>query len=134
MNKELEALALSAAKALDLGIVGVNAKRAKQWGVPLGRACSKGDDLPGHSKKASAAGYYCPYSVWRPPSGKCLYIDHVGHGDGKSHYRIALLSEDSTGHGTFAGQNNGFSLAEIKAYLRGVADTASLALPRRRGR
>jgi hypothetical protein len=134
MNKELEALLLSAAKALDLGVVGVNPERACDWGVPMGVLVLEGQTIPGHSKKARTAGYYTPYSAWRPPSGKCLFVDHVEHGDGKSHYQIFLLSEDTTGYGAFNGRHDGFSLSEMKAYLRGVADGADMIPKPRKGR
>jgi hypothetical protein len=125
MNKELEALLLNAAKALKTGVVGVNTERARDWGVPVGVFVKAGDTLPGHSKRAPASGYYCPYSaLWRPPSGECLFIDQVGHGDGTSHYRLAVLCEATTGQGSFGGRNSGLSLRELKAYLRGVEDGA----------
>jgi hypothetical protein len=132
MNKELEALVLTAAKALDMGIVGVNEARAHEWGVPVGKFVRAGEVLPGHSRRAKTTGYYCPYSVWRPPSGECLFVDHVEHGDGKSHYRLAVLREADTGHGSFGGRNAGFSLKELKAYLRGVEDGADRAKDLRR--
>jgi len=119
MNKELEALLLSAAKALDYGVVGVHPARARQWGVPVGVFVAAGHVIPGHSKKARTSGYYCPYSVWRPPSGQCLLV----HGELGS-YRLAVLREDTTGHASFNGRIDDMSFGEIKAYLRGVADGA----------
>lgn len=134
MNKELEALLLSAAKALDLGVVGVPVERARAWGVPVGVFVREGATIPGHSKKARTSGYYCPYSAWRPPSARCLFVDKVEHGDGRSHYGIFLLREDTTGYCAFNGQNHGFSLSEIKAYLRGVADGAEQIPKPKKGR
>lgn len=128
MTKELEALLLIAAKALDLGVVGVSKERAQEFGVPVGVFVSAGSVLPGHSKKAKTSGYYCPYSVWRPPSGQCLLV----HGELGS-YRLAVLREDSGAHYSFNGRLDGMDLREMKAYLRGVADAAeSMPKPRRR--
>jgi hypothetical protein len=127
MNKELEALLFRVAKATDRGVVGVNEKRAHQWGVPVGKLVRKGEVIPGHSKKAKLTGYYCPYSVWRPPSGECLAIDNNGHAGGPAaRYMLAVFAEDSTGEYGFGGRYDRMTLSEMKAYLRGVADGADL--------
>jgi hypothetical protein len=129
MNKELEALLLSAAKALDLGVVGVDEDRARAWGVPVGSFVQAGEVIPGHSKKAKTSGYYCPYSVWRPPTGECLMLDHGESQPGKSVYQLVVLRETDTGHGHVAGRIEDRSLAEMKAYLRGLADGADRSRP-----
>jgi hypothetical protein len=110
MNKELEALLLSAAKALDYGVVGVKAERARDWGVPLGVFVREGATIPGHSKKARTSGYYTPYSAWRPPSGRCLYVDQVEVPSVAVHYHLVVLTEDTTGHGSLNGRHEAFSL------------------------
>jgi hypothetical protein len=125
MNKELEALLLSAAKATDRGVVGVNEERARAWGVPVGKFVREGEVLPGHSKEAKVTGYYCPFSVWRPPSGECLVMDNNGHAGGPAaRYTLGVLTESGTGQPSFGGRHERMTLAEMKAYLRGVADGA----------
>jgi hypothetical protein len=134
MNKELEALLLSAAKALDYGVVGVKPERARDWGVPVGVFCREGDRIPGHSKKARTSGYYTPYSTWRPPSGRCLYVDQVEVPSVPVFYHLVVLSEDTTGHGSLNGRHDPFTLSELKAYLRGVTDGAESMPKPRKGR
>jgi len=126
MNKELEALLLCAAKALGLGVVGVSVERAADFGVPLGMFVRQGAPLPGDvTKKARWNGYYCCRRADRKKvPDRMLFVDPVDHGDGTGHYSLFMLSEPSTGYGSFVGQNRAFSLREIKAYLRGVADGA----------
>jgi len=137
MNKELEALLLNAARATEMGVVGVDVKRAQEFNVPVGRLVRAGDSIPGHSKKAMVTGYYCPYppySAWRPPSRKCLSLDALSPGDGRTGYTLVVLDEDSTGEAGFGGDHMRLSLAEMKAYLRGVAAgayTAYTTKPRR---
>ncbi len=127
MNKELEALLISAAKAMSFGVAGVDERRAMQWSVPSGKLVRKGQVIPGHSKKAKVTGYYCPYSVWRPPSGECLAIDNNGHAGGPAaRYMLIVLSEYGTGTCGFGGRYDRMTLSEMKAYLRGVADGAEL--------
>lgn len=123
MNKELEALLLSAAKAIDYGVVGVSEKRAHAWGVPVGKLVRKGEVIPGHSKKAKVTGYYCPYSVPRPESGLCLMVHDGGFAGGPAaHYELRVLREDSTGESGFRGRPISLTLREMKAYLRGIDD------------
>ena len=127
MNKELEALLLSAAKALGLGVVGVDAERARDFDVPLGTFVKCGNQIPGGLALARTSGYYCYRGLSTPRA--CLFVHEVPHGDGRRHFGIYVLDESSTGYGGFVGQSRAFSLLEIKAYLRGVADGVSAVRP-----
>ncbi len=60
MNKELEALLLSAAKALDYGVVGVNPARAREWGVPVGVFVAAGHVIPGQLEESAHGGLLLP--------------------------------------------------------------------------
>lgn len=121
MNKELEALLLTAAKCIGYGVRGVSKSRAADWGVPVSEFVQAGATIPGTSAKAKRAGYYCPRSVWRPKHGKSLYLDHSSVYGG---YALLVLSEEGSGESHWQGNLSRWSLREMKAYLRGVADGA----------
>lgn len=124
MNKELEALLLTAAKAIGYGVsANVDSKRAKEWGVPVAGFIRDGEPMPGTTRRAKAAGYYC-HVGFRPKHGCSLALDQYSPGDGWTRYSLAVLGEDSTGHSGFSGRCASLTLAEMKAYLRGVADGA----------
>lgn len=115
--------------------MGVNEKRAHEWGVPVGKLVMKGELIPGSSTRAKLTGYYCPRSVWRPPSGECLMVDNSGHTGGPAaHYSLHVLRETGTGESGFAGRLGSFSLSGMKAYLCGVADGAPYGEENLKGR
>ena len=128
MNKELEALILSAAKALGIGVVGVNPERARDFGVPVGTFVKKGSLIPGSRTTAKTGGYYCYRQRGKKPPKKMLLVDSDDFpGYGHRYYAIAVLVEANAAHWSFSGQHRGFSLSEMKAYLRGVADSAKFS-------
>jgi len=122
MNKEIEGLLLNVAKVLDLGVIGVDPERARDYGVPVADLVQAGQVLPGHSKKAQVTAYYCPYSVWRPPSGECLYVEEInGEQVGYAlHYRLNVLSERGTMENPFGGYHELHRPEPFNAYLRGI--------------
>ena len=117
MNKELEALLMLAAKATGRGVKGVSAERAAEFGVELAQLGRKGETLPGWHLPCEATGYYTPSG--RPS----LCIDMSSPGDGWTRYSVTELRPDSTGHYRF-GFAGVMTLAEVKLYLRGVAEGA----------
>jgi len=121
-RKRLEALLLTACKALGYGAVNVDPERARAWGVPVGQLVQKGAPIPGSRTKARTAGYYCPRSSPLGAPAFCLMVDVGSNGD-RAFYSVAVLSEDNTGH-RHLGTLEAFSKAGLEAYLRGVADGA----------
>lgn len=126
MTREMAALLLCAAKACGYGAVGVDAKRAREFGVPVGTLVRAGEIIPGGSRKATTTGYYCPRSNPLGVPGQCLCIEAYSPGDGRTLYRLDVLDETGTHHGSFAGRLTSLGAAEMRAYLRGVADGGSL--------
>lgn len=122
MNQELEALLLSAAKAVGYGAVGVSKARAAEWGVRVGELVRAGEVPPGGHKPATTTGYYCRRDDGQPTPSRCLAIDANSPGDGWTRYSLAVLCEESTGHYGFAGATCVHNRAEMVAYLRGIAD------------
>lgn len=122
MNRELEALLLTAAKAIGYGVVGVRPERAAEWGVRVGQLVRAGEVPPGGREKATTTGYYCKRGDGQHTPGQCLAIDQHSPGDGWTRYSLIVLREDSTGHYGFAGATCVRSRAEMVAYLRGIAD------------
>ena len=122
MNKELEALLLRAAKAMRLGVVGVDPKRAHEFGVPVGTLVREGETIQGGSKKAKTTGYYCPRSSPLGAPKECLAIQANSPGDGWTRYQVIRLRETSTGHWTL--QWGVLRLGECKEYLRGLEQGA----------
>lgn len=119
MNKELEAMLLRAAKAMRLGVVGVDPARAHDFGVPVGQLVQAGQTIPGSNKKAKCAGYYCPRSNPLGVPAACLVL-HVHTPDPRKGrwYQVATLDETSTGMPTLS--ENGLSLQEVNQFLRGL--------------
>lgn len=120
MNKELEALLMLAAKATGRGVYGVNPERAKEYGVEVGQLGRKGQTLPGWFLPCETTGYFTPHG--KP----CLVIDASSPGDGWTRYSLAELRPESTGH-YGVGYSGVMTLAEIKLYLRGMAEGARKA-------
>ena len=123
-SRELEALLIIAAKATSYGVIGVNPKRAAEFGVPVGAFVKAGDKIPGCTRKAPRSGYFCPRSSPIGVPAACLAIDANSPGDGWTRYRLAVLSETGTGEADFQGRSMSLTLAEMKVYLRGIADGA----------
>jgi len=121
MNKELEALLLTAAKATSYGVVGVDQERANDWGVRVAKFTREGELPEGGRAPAKTSGYYAKRGDGQPTPKYHLGIEANSPGDGWTRYSLFVYSEDTTGVRHFRGQCNVYTLAEMKAYLRGVA-------------
>lgn len=117
MNKELEALLMLAAKATKRGVKGVSEERAAEFGVEVAQLGRKGETLPGWYLPCETTGYYTPSGI------PALCLDMSSPGDGWTRYSVAELRPESTGHYRF-GYTGVMTLAEVKLYLRGVAEGA----------
>ena len=124
MRKELEALLLSAAKAIGYGVVGVDPIRAADWGVRAGVLVQAGEVPPGGRKPVSVAGYHCKTGDGQPTPTRCLTLDI--NGVGRLNYSLAELRPETTAHYSFNGSTCIRSLSEMKAYLRGIIDGATV--------
>lgn len=129
MTRELEALLLTAAKATGYGVVGVNTARAAEWGVRVGTLVRAGETPPGGRKPATTTGYYCRRGDGQPTPEACLALDANSPGDGWTRYSLIVLREDSTGQYGFAGSTCVRNSAEMKSYLRGIADGVACSKP-----
>ena len=126
MRKELEALLLSAAKAIGYGVVGVDHARAAEFGVRVGVLVREGELPPGGRKAVKLTGYYCKTGDGQPTPERCLVIDANRPGDGWTRYTLAELRQDSTGHYSFGGSACLRNYSEMCNYLRGIIDGAEL--------
>lgn len=119
-KKFVEAQVLRVAKALGMGVVGIDAKRAAEFGVPVATFVRKGELIPGCRSYADTAGYYAPRSNPLGVPKRHLTIDAHSPGDGWTRYRLAELGEPNTAHYDFSGYSMSCTLAEFSAYLRGI--------------
>lgn len=119
MNKELEALLMTAAKAVGMGVVGCDEKRAEDWGVPVARFARKGELLPGYAAPCESSGYYIP------SGGESLGIESNNPGDGWTRYSLFVYGPATTGVRHFQGCSGVYRLSEMKTLLRGIYYGAS---------
>ncbi len=121
MNKELEALLLTACKTLGMGAVGVSESRAEEWGVPVAKYVRAGEliHLQRHSL-AETSGYYIPHR-----DGQSLGVEANSPGDGWTRYSLFVYGPDTTGVKHFRGHAEVHDLKSIKTLLRGIALGAS---------
>lgn len=126
-RKFLEAQVLRCAKSLGLAVVGIDAKRAAEFGVPVAKLVRKGELIPGHNEYADATGYYAPRSNPLGIPSSSLHIDASSPGDGWTRYRLVELRETGTGHYTFYGGDEGRTATEFSAFLRGIEAGAMYA-------
>lgn len=130
-KKFLEAQVLRCAKALGMGVVGIDPKECKEWGVPCARLVRKGEPHPRHEgRTVQTTGYYAP----RHPDGskgdpqKHLTINAWSPGDGWTRYGLAVLVEQHTGDGSdYPASQGALALGEFSAYLHGVENGALAA-------
>lgn len=125
-KKFLEAQLLRCAKALGMGVVGIDPKECEEWGVPCARLVRAGEPHPRHAgRTAQSTGYY----AGRNPEGskgdpqKHLTIKAWSPGDGWTRYGVAVLVEtDTAHHNDYPASPGGqaMTLSEFSAYLRGV--------------
>lgn len=123
MNKELEALLMLAAKATGRGVAGVDQARAAEFGVRVAFLVRAGEVPPGGRKPVTVAGYHGKRGDGQPTPDAFLTLDMSSPGDGWTRYSVAELRPESTGHYRF-GYAGVMTLAEVKLYLRGVAEGA----------
>ncbi len=116
MNKELEALLLTACKTLGMGAVGVRGERAENWGVPVARFVRAGERVhPQCSEVAETSGYYLP------SRGESLGLEADNPGDGWTRYSLFVYGPDTTGVRHFRGHSGVLDLKGMKTLLRGIA-------------
>jgi hypothetical protein len=110
MNKELEALLMMAAKGMSLGVVVVDKQRAQEFGVEPAAFVREGEFWG--VTRAPTTGFYTNRGV------DSLVIDTHSPGDGWTRYSVSRVPCGHTGHYSFS--PHGMTLAEVKAFLRGV--------------
>jgi hypothetical protein len=114
MTKELEALLMTAAKVLGMGVVGCDEKRALDWGVSVAKFARKGEHLDGWYLPCETTGYYIP------SGGQSLGIEENSPGDGWTRYSLFVYGPTTTGVCHFQGCSGVYRLGEMKTLLRGI--------------
>ncbi len=132
-RKFLEAQVLRCAKALGMGVVGIDSERCREFGVCPARLVRKGEPHPRRpSHKVKATGYYAePH----PDGSKGdtmvhLRIDAGSPGDGWTRYNLVVLVEHDSGHHSdypASPWGSAMTAQEFSCYLRGVEHGALAA-------
>jgi hypothetical protein len=115
MNKELEALLMTAAKETGYGVVGCDPARAADWGVELAKFTREGEPNP----FAPGGGTYATTGYRISTGGKSLGIEGNSPGDGWTRYSLFVYGPHTTGVSHFAG-GGVYTLSEMKTLLRGI--------------
>lgn len=123
VKKELEALVISAAKALNWAVSpSIPRKRVEEFGAVPSAFVRAGEVIPTTKTKAKSTGYY-PIGQFRQTVEQRVLSIETDSAPERARYTLVGLSPEHTGHQTPFGLTSGTD-SEVCAKLRGIIDAA----------